>query len=157
MNAPINLATAAMQARVMSAALSLGQRIDLWSLALFVLAVYGLMFMSLSIFSVGWLSLSIFVGSVQKICALRVAFDHALVSNWAHKWDSEPTATSNWAIATSDFDALDQMLIEYGMRPASEGSGRDLASRLKGALGLLKLQCLALAIQLIAVVIAALL
>lgn len=147
---PLGFAGAAARAHVMATALALGRSLDLWSLALVTLALAGFMWLSLSLSSGICLLVSILAGGGQKIFALRVAFDAALFRHWAEVWRSAADHDLAPAALAADLAAFDHALAACGLRAPAVEAVRDLDSRLRGAGKLLRLQALALAIQLAA-------
>jgi len=143
-----SIAGAAARARVMAAALAFGRRLDLWSLALVMLALFSLLRMSVSLSSTICLLLSLLAGGAQKLFALRVAFDQALFRHWAETWTSAATQGHDALTFEADLTALDQTLVACGLLPQQDGAMRNLDSRLHDAWRLLKKQVLAFAIQL---------
>lgn len=151
---PPGLAGAASRARTMAAALALGRGLDLWSLALAALAVAGLLGLALPLSSAICLLVSLSAGGVQKIYALRAAFDAALFRHWAETWSSAAIQGRDPVELTADLAAFDQALAACGLRAPADGATRDLDSRLRGAGKLLRRQALALAIQFAAMIVA---
>ena len=142
------IAGAAARARVMAAALASGRRLDLWSLALVMLALFSLLWMLLPPSSAICLLLSLLAGGTQKLFALRVAFDQTLFRHWDETWTSAATQGRDAPTFEADLTALDQTLVACGLLPQQGGAARSLDSRLHGAWRLLKRQVLAFAIQL---------
>ena len=153
------------QAWVMAAALALGRSLDLWSLALLGIALASLLWVQLPLAPRIGLLISMAAGAMQKMFALRVAFDAALFRHWAANWTEnwadtrdnpaarpDPDARADPASLAADLAALDQALALSGLRAHQGGASRDLESRLRGAWKLLRAQALALAIQLAAII-----
>ena len=132
-------------ARTMQAALSLGRRLDLWSLLLALLALAGLFGLPIAWVTRTGLLVSLLAAGVQKYFALRVAFDEQLFSNLAKQWTDE--APTENASALAALAALDQSLARCLQCPPKTGPVRDLNSRLQGASRLLKRQILAFSVQ----------
>ena len=149
-----NSAEAAARARVMATALALGRSLDLWSLALAVLALAGLLWLTLPLTARIGLLLSILAGVVQKIFALRVAFDAALFHHWAEKWSSDGVEGRDPNALVTDLMVFDRSLADCGLATPRGDGVRDLNSRLRGAARLLKRQVVAVAIQFAAVAVA---
>ena len=152
---PLRGAGAAAGARVMAAALALGRSLDLWSLSLLAIALASLLWVPLPLAPRIGLLISLSAGAMQKIFALRVAFDAALFRHWAENWaDTRDNAAArpDPASLAADMAALDQALALCGLRAHQGGAPRDLDSRLRGAWKLLRAQALALAIQLAAII-----
>jgi hypothetical protein len=154
MHEPLNFAEAAARARVMAAALALGRSLDLWSLALVMLALAGLMWATLPLTTSLGLLVSILAGVGQKVFALRVAFDAALFRHWAEAWSHDATLGRPPTALDADLRIFDQALAACGLGKTRGDAVRDLCSRLSGAVRLLRRQALALAIQFAAIVIA---
>jgi hypothetical protein len=137
--------SAAERARVMAAALGLGARLDAWSLALVLVAATGILVARPPLLSGVLLLVSLAIAGVQKVLALRVAFDESLFRYWAMVWSADAVPPPD---PLADLGALDQALAGCGLRPSPKaGVVRDLASRLGGTVGLLRRQALALALQ----------
>ena len=149
-----SLAEAAARARVMATALALGRSLDLWSLALAALALAGLLWMTFPQTASIGLLLSILAGAVQKIFALRVAFDAALFHHWAVAWNSNGAEVHDSNALATDLMVFDRALADCGLATPRCDVVRDLNSRLRGAARLLRRQVLAVAIQFAAVAVA---
>jgi hypothetical protein len=149
-----NFSEAADRARVMAAALALGRRLDLWSLALAALALAGLLWLTLPLTTSIGLLLSILAGVGQKVFALRVAFDAALFHRWAEKWSSDASENRDPNTLATDLMVFDRALADCSLAIPRGDGVRDLNSRLRGAARLLKRQVLAVAIQFAAVAVA---
>ena len=156
---PLRGAGAAAGARVMAAALALGRSLDLWSLSLLAIALASLLWVQLPLAPRIGLLISMAASAMQKMFALRVAFDAALFRHWAETWAETWVDTRDNAAArpdpaslAADLAALDQALALCGLRAHPGGAPRDLDSRLRGAWKLLQAQALALAIQLAAII-----
>ena len=132
-------------ARTMQAALSLGRRLDLWSLLFSLLALACLFILPLAWLPRTAMLISLLDAGVQKYFALRVAFDEQLFSNLAKQWTDE--APTENASALAALAALDQSLARCLQCPPKTGPVRDLNSRLQGASRLLKRQILAFSVQ----------
>jgi hypothetical protein len=154
MHEPINFAEAAARARVMATALALGRSLDLWSLALVMLALAGLLWVTLPLTTSIALLVSILAGFMQKLLALRVAFDAALFRHWAEAWSRDATQGREPTALDADLRIFDQALAACGLGKIRDGAVRDLRSRLRGVVRLLRRQALALAIQFAAIGIA---
>ena len=132
-------------ARTMQAALSLGRRLDLWSLPLSLLALACLFILPLAWLPRTALLVSLLAAGVQKYFALRVAFDErlfrALAKQWAGKTPPEDAST------LTELARLDQSLARCRQCPPKADKVRDLNSRLLGASRLLKEQVLAFSVQ----------
>ena len=132
-------------ARTMQAALSLGRRLDLWSLLLALLGLACFFSLASAGLTRTGLLISLLAAGVQKYFALRVAFDEQLFRNLAKQWtDEAPTENASPQAALA---ALDESLIRCLQCPPKEDNVRDLNSRLTGASRLLKRQLLAFSVQ----------
>ena len=132
---------AANDARTMQAALSLGRRLDLWSLLLALLALAGLFGLPIAWVTRTGLLVSLLAAGVQKYFALRVAFDEQLFRNLARQWASKTPPED--ASTLTELARLDQSLARCRQCPPKADNVRDLNSRLHGASRLLKRQLLA--------------
>lgn len=157
MTEPLTLAAAASRAGVGAAALALGRNLDTWCLALLILALLGLSCLSLPLMSSMFLLLSLAAGVVQKLFSLRVAFDETLFRQWATAWGEGTKQGKAESTLSMDLEELDRTLLACKLAAKQTGTLRDLDSRVRGALGLLKKQLLALVVQCASVVSAALL
>ena len=128
-------------ARTMQAALSLGRRLDLWSLLLALLALAGLFGLPIAWVTRTGLLVSLLAAGVQKYFALRVAFDEQLFRNLARQWASKTPPED--ASTLTELARLDQSLARCRQCPPKADNVRDLNSRLHGASRLLKRQLLA--------------
>ena len=132
---------AANDARTMQAALSLGRRLDLWSLLLAIFALACLFGLPVAGFPRVGLLASLLAAGVQKYFALRVAFDEQLFRNLARQWASKTPPED--ASTLTELARLDQSLARCRQCPPKADNVRDLNSRLHGASRLLKRQLLA--------------
>ncbi|MES2115815.1 MAG: phosphatase PAP2/dual specificity phosphatase family protein [Pseudomonadota bacterium] len=150
----ISMATAAERARIIAAGLATGRSLDRWSLAsmLAVLLLLGILPGPSSLLATGCFVLSILAAGAQKIVGLGVAFDEALFRDWAGIWSARAAQIGDETTIAQDMAALDQTLVACELLPAQGDAVRGLTSRLQGALGMLKMQALALAIQVAAMV-----
>ncbi len=140
-----SLAQAASAARTMQAALSLGRRLDLWSLLFALLALICLFSQPLAWLSRTGLLVSLLAAGIQKYFALRVAFDEQLFRNLARQWTDKAPAEGSSPLA--ELAALDQSLARcLQCRPKTD-KVRDLNSRLLGTSRLLKRQVLTFSVQ----------
>lgn len=150
---------AAARARVVASGLALGRSVDAWSLVLTALALVcalGLVLQAASLPMACLLVVAV-AGAVQKVLALRVAFDEALFRAWAERWGVAAAGNdrAQAAIAIrSDLLALDQALAAMGLRRGQPDSVRDLDSRIDGARKLFARQLMALATQVAAWILA---
>lgn len=157
MTEPLTLAAAASRASVGAAALALGRHLDTWGLALVMLALLGLSCLPLPLTSLAFLLVSLAAGVVQKLLSLRVAFDETLFRQWAVAWGALTKQGEAQSRLSMDLAELDRTLLACNLAGRQAGTLRDLDSRLRGALELVKQQLLALLVQLVSVVSAALL
>lgn len=136
---------AEMMAGVTAASLGLGRRIDLWSLALLLVAI-GILAISASTqapWRLGCLMVSILAGIGQKYFSLRVALDAALFKRLADHDYRKSSAQDGETLMT-----LDSAMAECGLVKAREGLPRDLACRSRGAMRLMYLQVACMTVQL---------
>ena len=156
MSEQIDLATAATRVRVLATMLSLGGRLDLWSMVLAAIALASLLGLALPIASDIGLLLSFLAGGAQKILAMRVALDEALFRHWAESWRRRAFRDSESISMDEDLAMLDKALDACGLRESSDGVLRTLEHRMRGAGNLLKLQVFVFAFQFTALMLAAL-
>lgn len=135
----------ATHAGVTAAVLEQGRGLDLWSLALVVLALGTLLWWpnAQSAWRFGCLLTCVLAGMVHKIFAVRVAFDTVLFRRWAEV----PRDASGSNCRTTPLAAVDQALAAYGVRKMEVGQTRDMVSRSRGALRLLGWQTAFLLVQ----------
>jgi hypothetical protein len=150
---------AATSARLGANGLALGRRVDVWSLALTVLALAGLLWaaqQAAALLPQACLLLSVLAGGMQKIFALRVAFDAAIFRDWAERWGRAAGASEGSPVSAiaAELLAFDRALSAIGLRAAPGDPLRGLDSRLRGAWRLLRWQLIALAAQFIALIVA---
>ena len=138
--APDNTRAAAASAALTAAALAQGRSLHLLSLALLLPALATLLLAPGGPARVACLALSLMAGAVQAYNAVRSGLDAALFAHWARCW-SAPAAVD----IDPDLQAFDQALGSAFGQPAR--ASRPLAERVRGALGLLRRQALALALQ----------
>jgi hypothetical protein len=138
--APDNTRAAAASAALTAAALAQGRSLHLLSLALLLPALATLLLAPGGPARVACLALSLMAGAVQAYNAVRSGLDAALFAHWARCW-SAPAAVD----VDADLQAFDQALGSAFGQPAR--APRPLAERVRGALGLLRRQALALALQ----------
>ncbi len=132
-------------AGVTAASMGLGRRIDLWSLALLLVAIVTLAISdgTQTSWRLGCLMVSIFAGIGQKYLSLRVALDEALFRRLAAHEFRRSSAQDGETLM-----ALDSAMADCGLVKAQEGLPRDLACRCRGAMRLLYLQIACLTVQL---------
>ena len=132
-------------ARTMQAALSLGRRLDLWSLLLALLALASLFNLPMTGLQRIGLLISLLTAGVQKYFALRTAFDEKLFCNLARQWAGKTPAED--ASTLTELARLDQSLAQCLQCPPKDDKVRDLSSRLHGASCLIKRQTAAFFLQ----------
>lgn len=134
-----------MLAGVAAASLGLGRRIDLWSLALLLVAIGTLAISAgtLAPWRLGCLLTSVLAGVGQKYISLRVALDAALFKRLA-----DHVVGKSAVLDGETLRALDSAMADCGLIKTMEGSPRDLADRCQGAMRLLYLQAICMAMQL---------
>ena len=132
-------------ARTMQAALSLGRRLDLWSLLLALLALASLFSLPMTGPQRIGLLISLLTAGVQKYFALRTAFDEKLFRNLARQWADEMSREN--ASPLAGLARLDQSLARCMQCPPGDDNVRDLSSRLHGASSLIKKQAAAFFLQ----------
>ncbi len=142
---------AVMQARLIGDALALGRGLDLWSLALTIVALAILVWGDLPYLGRALCVLAVIAGAGQKVYAMRVAFDRQLFSAWARRWQGARCPAPD-----ADMARLDEALADWGLRACGTGPPRPLAARARGARRLLRRQAWLLALQLACCTIAAL-
>jgi hypothetical protein len=89
---------------------------------------------------------SLFAAGVQQVLALRVAFDELIFQKWAETW-SRAARNSGSQGYMEELASFDDALATSGLRPHSDGVVRDLDSRERGALRLLKKQAASFVLQ----------
>ncbi len=117
-----------------------GQRLDQLSTSLSVVALAGALLVTIHyqlLLVAGLLVLTLLAGALEKYWAMRVAFDAALFARLADAADLSAATVE-----------LDDGLLGLGLMPAAN-VGRDWTLRCNGAMGLLRKQGLALAVQLL--------
>lgn len=138
--APDDTRAAAASATLTAATLAQGRSLHLLSLALLLPALATLLLAPGGPARIACLALSLVAGAVQAYHALRSGLDAALFAHWARCW-STPAAVD----VDADLQAFDQALgSAFGQLALAP---RPLAERVHGALGLLRRQALALALQ----------
>ena len=138
--APDDTRDAAASAALTAATLAQGRSLHLLSLALLLPALATLLLAPGGPARVACLALSLVAGAVQAYHALRCGLDAALFAHWAACWSGPAAADVN-----ADLHTFDQALGSAFGQPAR--APRPLAERVRGALGLLRRQALALALQ----------
>lgn len=125
----------ATQAEITAALLTLGRHIDLASLLLTCAALITLGVATLPLTIRLLLSGVVLLGLAEHFHALRVAFDAAIFSRWAARWQVADAAPQ------ADLAAFDLALAAARLRatpaPLSPASPRPLAARIAGARRLL--------------------
>lgn len=150
---------AATSARVVASGLALGRSVDIWSLVLTALALACAVWLALqaALLPLACLLISVAAGGVQKVFALRVAFDEALFRAWAERWSVAAVADDRAETATAiqaDLLAVDQALSALGVRRAQGDSVRGLDCRIDGARKLFGRQLMAFGTQVAAWIVA---
>ena len=131
---------AAARAALTAATLAQGRGLHLLSLCLLLPALATLLLAPGGPARSTCLALSLVAGAVQAYHALRCGLDAVLFAHWARCW-SAPAEVD----VEADLQAFDRALAEdFGRSPLAP---RPLAGRVRGALGLLRRQALALALQ----------
>lgn len=125
-------------------------------MVLLLLAILSALCLALPLPSKICIVISIFSAGAQKIYALRVAFDEAIFRHWADSWSIYDEKHQARELLATDLAELDHALISAGLMKASKNKGRDLDSRLRGAMGLLKTQAFLFTLQFASTVCAAL-
>lgn len=132
-------------AQITAAWLSSSRMIDCTSLTLTLLAACGIFWGATASFAQFVFPLVILLGIVEKVYAVRVAFDQRLFARWASQWESS---------AAVDLDAelalFDEALTEMGLRQGG-ATGRNYHDRIRGACTLFRRQAWCLALQFAAV------
>lgn len=156
----VDFSAAAARARLGASGLALGGRLDAWSLFLAVLALAGLLWtarQSVTLLPIACMLISVLAGGGQKVLALRVAFDAAIFSDWAERWNLAAVGNDDPVSAIpADLLAFDRALAVIGLRTAADDPVRDLDSRLRGAWRLLRWQLIVFAVQFVALIVAVL-
>ncbi|MBK6630541.1 MAG: hypothetical protein IPG33_05570 [Betaproteobacteria bacterium] len=136
---------AEMLAGVTAALLGLGRRIDLWSLALLLVAIIVLAISAgvLVPWRSGCLLVSVLAGIAQKYFSLRVALDAALFKRLANHEFRKSSVQDGETLM-----ALDSAMADCGLIKAQGGLPRDLTDRCRGAMRLLYSQAICMALQL---------
>lgn len=92
------------------------------------------------------LLLGVFLGGLENIYAVRVAFDQRIFAAWAGQWPATESFEPDVALAE-----FDRMLVRMHLRSASVPAARGLDDRIAGACALLRKQGICLALQFCAV------
>jgi len=124
--------------QLVCATLAQGRLIDHSSLALTLLALgLSLWLKHDACLQVALLGAVLF-GAIEKIYALRVAFDQQIFAIWREQWPNHDADSAEVLLA-----AFDKALADTGLgQPAN--AWRPLESRIAGAIGLIKTQALLL-------------
>ncbi len=159
MREPDSVGEMAAQAGLMSLGLGLGRRVDLWSLALTVSALVGLAWSARQSLPgpTMLLLVSVLAAAMQKVLALRVAFDEAVLRSWAESW--QRNALGGGLTETSvlaELQAFDRRLVALGVLKQVIEPPRDWDGRMRGAVKLLGRQLMAFVLQFAALLIAVL-
>ncbi len=124
--------SAAAQAEITAALLALGRHIDLASLLLICAALVTLGAAAQPLTSRIALAGIVLLGLAEHFHALRVAFDAAIFSRWAARWQAAD------ATPEADLAAFDLALVATRLRAApASPSPRPLTARIAGARRLL--------------------
>lgn len=134
---------------VVADGMALGRRVDLWSLILSAIAFAGVLMPvgGLDLVCSFLLLLSVVAASIQKIYALRVAFDESILRRWAVDWRAGGVHTT----FVDDMSRFDRTLTELGLRndrPGALRTTRTIEDRLQGAQRILMRQLVLFAVQL---------
>jgi hypothetical protein len=133
-------------AALTAAWLATGRTLDHCSLFLTLLALAAAFFSEPPMLSRLGLLLAVGLGIGEKFYAIRVAFDRRIFSRWANSWPATEDFVADAALA--EFDA---QLVRLGLRSARPQTPRSLDQRIAGARTLLRRQAICLALQLLAV------
>ncbi|WP_374474535.1 hypothetical protein [Zoogloea sp.] len=138
--APDDTRHAAASAALTAATLAQGRSLHLLSLALLLPALATLLLAPGGAVRIACLALSLVAGTIQAYHAVRSGLDAALFAHWARCWSAAAEVDVD-----ADLQAFDQSLgSTFGQ---SARAPRPLAERVRGALGLLRRQAFALALQ----------
>lgn len=137
---------AARQAALAADRLAVGQTIDGFSLCLTLLALAAVFASAPSSTVRSALLLGVGLGVVEKLYAMRVAFDRRVFAGWAASWPATEDFAPDAALAE-----FDQVLVRLRLRGSARPGGRRLAVRIAGARALLRRQVTCLVLQLLAV------
>lgn len=124
----------AVRTRLAAHWLALGQGIDAASLAFTVLAAAALLWLEAAPAVRLALVAVVLAGLAEKFFALRVAFDRAIFSDWARRWEKTDAIS-----AANDLAAFDAALAAVG-RCRGDPGGRCVEGRIRGAMKLLRRQ-----------------
>lgn len=142
--------TAGRRAGLTALWLDAGRSLDRLSMALTLLALAAALWSGGRGAAQFLLLLGVALGGLEKVYAVRVAFDQRIFAAWAEHWP----ATANFELggALAEFDqALERMQLRSAMGPATRG----LDQRIAGACALLRKQGICLALQFLALLAAA--
>lgn len=127
-----------------------GRSLDCLSMALTLLAQAAALWSAGDGLAQFILLLGVGLGGLEKIYALRVAFDQRIFAAWGEQWPA--TANFEPDVALAEFD---QALGRMHLRSATARATRGLDERIAGACALLRKQGLCLACQFFALLAAA--
>lgn len=119
-----------------------GRSLDRLSLALTLLALATALWSTGDGVAQFILLLGVALGGLEKIYALRVAFDQRIFAAWGEQWPV--VADFDLDVALAEFD---RMLVRMELRPATALAARSLDERIAGACALLRKQGICLACQ----------
>ncbi|WP_265946622.1 hypothetical protein [Dechloromonas sp. A34] len=119
-----------------------GRSLDRLSTALTLLALAAALWSGGNGVAQFILLLGVFLGGLENIYALRVAFDQRIFAAWAGQWPVTESFAPDVALAE-----FDQALLRMHLRPATALAARSLDERIAGACALLRKQGLCLACQ----------
>lgn len=119
-----------------------GRSLDQLSLALTLLALAAALWSAGDGLAQFILLLGVALGGLEKIYALRVAFDQRIFAAWSEQWPA--TANFEPDAALAEFD---RTLGRMHLRPATAAAARGLDERITGACALLRKQGICLACQ----------
>lgn len=127
-----------------------GRSLDRLSMALTLLALAAALWSGINGLAQFLLLLGVALGGLEKVYAVRVAFDQRIFAAWAGQWP----ATESFApdVALAEFD---RMLVRMQLRSATAPAARGLDQRIAGACALLRKQGICLVFQFLALLAAA--
>ncbi|HXE38908.1 MAG TPA: hypothetical protein VN639_10555 [Azonexus sp.] len=119
-----------------------GKSLDRLSMALTLLALAAALWSGGNGLAQFILLLGVVLGGLEKIYALRVAFDQRIFAAWCEQWPATESFEPDAALAE-----FDRMLVRMQLRPAPAKATGGLDERIAGACALLRKQGLCLACQ----------
>lgn len=126
--------------------LEAGRSLDRLSMALTLLALAAALWSGGNGLAQLILLLAVVLGGLEKIYAVRVAFDQRIFAAWAGQWPATESFEPDVALAE-----FDRMLLRMHLRSASGPAARGLDDRIAGACALLRKQGICLVLQFCAV------